>query len=345
MKKGRSILVFTAAMMFAVICHAAVRTVDNNGGAPNNPPFNYNNISDCINAATTADGDIIYVKGSATPYGDITCDKQLTFIGTGFNPASYPQKQNTSVSVLGNITLHATCSFTGFRITSIGVHINGIYPSFTRCEISGAVSRTLAQNVWGSISFHGCHLLNTPISVNFPTSPAYSGPLILQNCILNGQVSCDYIVADHCIFLGATAATFTVSNVGSTVITNCIFYRSSPGSIGASWYNNTSYQCTNNAFPPGSNNQAGVDPMFVNFPPAGALFHASYDFHFLTGSPCIGSSNDLTDRGVWGGTANYYSKSGMPALPNILQFTVTPTNPTIPAGAPLNVNIVSKRIQ
>src|SRR5690348_3604854 len=97
------VLTSILALSLALNSFATVITVDNNA----NSPGQYSGLQTAINSA--APGDTLYVSGSVTSYGNVTINRRLTVIGTGYNPL----KQMPLVSTVGTITLDSVLSVSG----------------------------------------------------------------------------------------------------------------------------------------------------------------------------------------------------------------------------------------
>src|SRR6185295_11981987 len=147
------------------------------------------------------------------------------------------------------------------------------------------------------------------------------------------------------VFIGNLASTF--SSISNAVIDNNIFYRSSPQGVssGCVMDYNISFSCSNNNFgAPGTNNLVNVNPLFTNFPLAGAVFSYSHDYSLATGSPGILTGADGTDRGVFGGFGTKFTMGGEPPMAEVTDVTITsPT--TIPPGGTLTISVNSTRIK
>ena len=121
--KGRAMLrrmcILIASLMLTTTAWAQnIITVDNNvpSGAM------YLDLQQAIDAANN--GDIIYVSGSETRYGDITIDTRLTLIGTG-------HKRNPGIQI-PLVSRIASVSFSeGFGLTSDSSKIIGFQIDFS----------------------------------------------------------------------------------------------------------------------------------------------------------------------------------------------------------------------
>lgn len=315
-----------------------------------------------FNAALTASAvnDTIYMHGSSINYGAITINKTgITVIGTGHNP-------NKQVPLTSNFT---TITLGSPNIKVIGVICDAIittnvpsYPTgatIKRCKILGNASYGGIFNMAGFNAMDNwliegnvfSALTLTTISINNGTT---------NNTTIRNNVFCTNNVSIYYNSLSTTAFTFTIANnlfLGSSTFTfnsiyqaminNNIFYRSSPqGAItGCTMNNNISFSCSNNNFSAtGANNLVNVNPMFTNFPLAGAVFDYSHNYTLAATSPGLANGTDGSDRGVYGGFGYKFNMTGEPAMPEILTFAIT--SPTvISPGGTLTISVKSKRIR
>jgi len=353
MKKIKSILVFAAAMMLAVICNATVRTADNNLGAPNDGVHNFSTLAAAYTASVN--GDTIYVQGSSIIYPSLTLGKLLTLIGTGFNPASYPPKQNALYSTLASINFYTGCAgskIIGFRLNSIytGNNQDNHDVSIIRCmfisNYDGANNNSECpqNNSW---IIEGCLFTNTGNFSLIGTCPLSN--VIFRNNIISGSISVGsgFQVYNNIFLQSYFTIINTTGGSSNNNVYNNIFYGGNgvgtPG--GLTFFYNALYISGGGSLPGAGNIvYTTTAPFFVSAAPG--AFSFSNNYQIIAGSPLLTGGVSGAQQGVYGGTSlGAFTMTGFPALPNVLQFTVSPTNPTIPANAPLNVNIISKRIQ
>lgn len=154
MKKGESILAFAAAMMFAVICNATVRTVNNNFSGPGQ----FTTIDAAIAASSDAVMDTILVAGSSNLYGAFTITKRVCIIGTGWNP----QKQNPLRSTIG---IGGDCVFNSSAAS--GSYIIGL------CFINGGTATfgnwIIRNNIFSPSTGTGTYAIDQ----GSPSTPSY----------------------------------------------------------------------------------------------------------------------------------------------------------------------------
>jgi len=330
-------LTLSALLLAGATTQAAVRTLNN--ATPSPGQFT------TFAAAQTAsaNGDTILVQGSATNYGSFSLSKKLTLIGTGHNP----QKQAPLKSFLDYVYLYTGSngsSIIGLEVYQISDENDNLDSvTVTNCKITYRILMDNSQSGDGWL-IDGNVFTNTTDNFRGGCS---SGSFTAQNNVFNGYITsfdCSpgskYRYFYNNLFIGNNAS--ALQSVSNFYMYNNIFYRSSPcpGGYGvsATFERNLSYQCGSNAFCNGTN-LTNTDPLFVNFPSAGATFSYSYDFNLQSGSPAKNYGNDGKDLGVYGGTGDY-NQNGIPRNPYISEFSIS--NPTISSGGTLNVNFKSK---
>jgi hypothetical protein len=301
--------------------------------------------------AVAISGDTIYVHGSDISYGAITVNKDnIVVIGTGHNP----NKQAPLVSSFTTITVQArNCQLIGLSFVNLTSAAPCAGTVVKRCKLTttgNTTAITIAPNEGLNWLIEG-NIFNSPAGrVNINFGGLALSNVVVRNNIFNGflasggasQADGSFLIVNN-IFLSDNTALGIILNA---VINNNIFYRSSPRSTAVcSMNHNISFQCANNDFSsPGVNNLVNVDPQFINFPSAGALFSYQHDYRLAPSSPGINSGSDGTDRGVFGGFGGKFSMTGEPAIAEITAFTITsPT--TIPPGGTLTISVTSKRVQ
>jgi hypothetical protein len=328
-------LTLSAAFIFALLTHAfaITRTVSNNNGSPGQ----YTTFAAAHTAAVN--GDTILVHGSATNYGTFTVQKRLTIIGTGHNP----QKQAPLVSTVDYINISSTAKGTkviGFNVYEVNTQNQEVDSIEIRlCYFQYRINMDdYYANDW---IIDGNVFVSSGININ---GGCFHYGHRIRNNFFNGYIqsfgNCQssYSYLENNIFVRNNDV--PLYDVYSFYVNNNIFYRVSyPGGSFTSntFSNNISYMCGNNNFPNGVN-QVNVNPLFVNFPNAGAYFSYAYDFHLQPGSPAIAAGNDGTDLGVYGGVGDY-NQYGIPRNPQIKEFNIA--NPTISSGGTLNINFKS----
>lgn len=329
-------LTLSAAFIFALLTHAfaATYTVSNNNGSPGQ----YTTFAAAHTAA--ANGDTILVHGSATNYGTFAVSKKLTIIGTGHNP----QKQSPLETTVDYINLYTGCNgtkvigFTVYQVNTENINLDSIEVRLSnvtyrilidqqQCSdwiIEGNVFSGTASNISGACNQFGHRIRN-----NF-----FNG--VIEDF---GACQTSYHYVENNIFV--RSGDYPFYNCYTMYANNNIFYKVyNPGGVYSSiaFNNNLSYLCPGgNTFPNGVN-QVGVDPQFINYPPAGAYFSYAHNYRLQPSSPAKNAGIDGTDLGLYGGVGDY-NQNGTPRNPQITQFNIA--NPTISSGGTLNINFKS----
>ena len=366
MKTAFTLSVLT--LLFSFSAFATLRTVSND---PNNPA-QYNSVQAAINAANA--GDTIYVEatyvtiqnGSVTNggsnYGNITINKRITLLGSGYNP----NQDIAYVSTLGTVTLDTSVAAVGVpasgasyaivsgflitgQVTLSGYTTGVILNNFTleRCWVQGDIligysNNTIIQQCVTSSSILVGDNTNLTIRnniINASILPTYYGPSPINFSITNN------------VFIGSvttvnTAAYSAFTNYGpllNAIITNNIFYAVDPtGASGCTFNNNITFANANPTVPYGTNTGSGnfvnTNPTFTNYPIGSANFSPTYNFQLASGSPGSGKGTDGTDIGIYGGIG--FVPTGAPSVPYIEHFVIN--NSSISAGQSLNISIEAK---
>lgn len=332
--------IYFIALLFTLsisdFAEATVRTVNNN----NPSPGQYTTLGAAISAAVT--NDTIYISGSPTSYSAGTLTKSLTFIGTGHNP----DKQNPLVSTIGNLVIQtggAGSRFIGITIPGGSTIMYGNV-TFENCSLGGIEPEVPGLN----IICKKC-VFTGPINVTWIAGTTTSS-VTLSNCILTGTMNAYNGgtlsgSATNCLFLGNALATVATS-LSNFTFANCIFYGTSPQIASINTSNSftkcLSFNCPNNTFggTTNTNNLTNQNPLFTTFASPG--FHYTDNYILQAVSPGHNYGTDGKDIGLYGGAEGiYFRMGGEPAIPQIRQMNVS--NSTVPAGTPLNINIISTR--
>ncbi|MBL0317527.1 MAG: hypothetical protein IPP69_17885 [Flavobacteriales bacterium] len=336
MKKILSTLSFA---LLALINYATVHTVSNNP----NSPGEYNNLQTAIDAATN--GDTLYVHGSPTSYGNIYLNRNLTLIGTGYNP----QKDNPLVSSIATLYLDSVpgikgCSnsrIIGFNITSqllngpSGYAFNNITVAMNKIaqlqlQPTSANNIVLKQNI-----------------INYVYIIANCNNLILRNNMIYYTASyfqnCNSVLISNNLFFYQNVSTATTIMDYSTV-TNNIFLNVHPNSNFATYNNNLIFNSGSDLLPYGNNtgtgNINGSAPIFVNVPDLiGVNF--SYNYRLAANSPGHNAGTDGTDIGPFGGVDPLPNLYGTPPVPQIKIFNIT--NSVVTPDTPLEIYVKAKK--
>jgi len=356
------------SLFFSFSAFATLRTVSND---PNNPA-QYTGIQAAINAANA--GDTIYVEATyvtiqngnvingGSNYGNITINKRITLLGSGYNPS----QDIAYISTVGSVTLDTSVAAVGVpasgasyavvsgllitgQVNLAGYTNNVILNNFTleRCWVQGQIligysnNLTIQQNVLSGAVYFGnnTNLILRNNILNYEMLPTYYGPSPVNFTITNN------------VFIGSvtavnTAAYSAFTNYGpllNAIITNNIFYAVDPtGASGCTFNNNITFANANPTVPYGTNTGSGnlvnTNPVFTNYPIGSANYSPTYNFQLATGSPGKNAGTDGTDIGLYGGIG--FVPTGAPNVPYIEHFVIN--NSSISVGQNLNVSIEAK---
>jgi len=325
------LLVFNlAALNFSL---AEILTVDNKH------PYagQYQTLQEAHDAASP--GDTIYVYPSIVPYSAVTVTKQLSFYGVGFDiTENIGDPMTSSASISGSMI---------FNTGAEGSQLEGFDGSFN--VTLNANNITIKKNDLIRIGIYGsgCAILQNKIigsSTGFGILRIYEGAqniMILNNIIIN-------------LNTGGYTGESTLMGGTDLYVNNNIFSKNGDGYVlwginNGLFINNIfilgdfiginqevifNYNMANsNQLPEGNGNinNADMNTVFVDY--------ANYDFHLLPSSPAIGTGENGTDMGIYGGDAPYVD-GGFPGLPSILQI-LAPTVGSQQSGLDIQFKVKS----
>lgn len=345
MKKLTTLL---SACCLAFASQATILVVNNN----NPSPGQYTTPTAALAAASP--GDTLLITGSVYNYNNLTITKRITIIGTGHQPST----PNPATSMFDNINFSGTATNL-YDVNLIGLDVNTINYNIAntkrqyvnRCKIRNYIYLGDNQD---SILIDGNFFEGT--GYNFQAAANYNfSNITLRNNVFNGQFYQYYpsnssgynLYVYNNLFL-YNGSVFAGSN-RYLIFRNNIFYRADPNnSISNSDFDyNLIYKAATNSFPTGSGNSVGthnqnnVDPLFNNFPNAGAYYSYAYDFTLKSTSTAINAGSDGKDIGLTGGDG-FFQKYGIPNIPQINEFSITsPSNGTIAPGGNLQISVKS----
>lgn len=336
---------FATLLATTYALQATVYTVSNHplGGAQ------FSNLKAAYDSASS--GDTLYLEGTNIPYTYSTVytyqgfNKQLTLVGTGFNPNVFPAKR-TIISRLGAYSSEANffsgssgSSFFGITFSErVQIQSSGISLIFEDCSFSEFVDFT--GNITGQLTFRNCVFTdNNSTNISLPNSAAVT--ILLFNSVLNGSIegsnnSNSTVLIDHCVFLLGQISVGVFRSLRNADISNSIVMNTtaivSHGSIGNTFTNNI--VATAATMPPagqsGSGNFTSTDPMFVNYTP-GQFYSTSHDYALQSGSPGINAGSDSTDIGPHGG-GTFFSEQGEVLWTPYLRSAVIQNSSVAPNG-------------
>jgi len=363
MKKIYSLAI---VLMFSTSLLATVRTVSNSPSTL----AQYNTIQAAIDASSN--GDTVYVHGTPIDYGGFTIlDKRLVVIGPGWSPdKSFPfTARVTGISAIGGTTgdpltnpannteIHGLV-FTGGINSYVSFgndHPNGL--KFFRNEFQGTMN-IQESGTYKNYLFEGNYFNTGRVTANGTSN--YESFLFQNNIFydattwqINDFTNSTNVLFNHNLFYGPanTPANVFVNTCRFLTITNNIFVRRN-AAISTSFCvfnNNITFNAgTNNPWAVNSNSDAGgnvvnLDPQIaaqtsVNSGTNNPLL----DFTIAAG-PANNTGSDGKDMGLLfdvSGTLNW-TNSRNSRLPRV--YTMNITNPTIPVGGTLNVQVEGRK--
>lgn len=339
--------------------NATVRTVSNTPSTL----AQYSDIQAAVNASS--DGDTVYVHGSPNNYALFTInDKRLVILGPGWRPDKNLafKAQVAGCTIVG--TLASNTEIQGLYIygnITLGnaPHSDGI--QFIRNEIFNQNiyinqgGTTYKDYLFEGNIFYRPHLWAS-------TSTTYQNFLFHNNLFYESATNdwtftdfnnCINVLFDHNLFYGPStgAVNVFVNNNRFMTFTNNIFVRRNVANNNSQsvFNNNITFNAgTNNPWAVNSNNDAGgnvenQDPQMVDQTSVNAgTYNPLFDFTIAAG-PANNSGADGKDMGLLYdavGSLNW-ANSRNSRLPRI--FTMNITNPTIPQGGNLNVEVEARK--
>lgn len=335
-------------LLFATAITFAQTTVNNTP----NTVADFTDLQAAIDAATN--GDIIYVQQSATSYGAIIINKNLTIIGrshsdTGFKTTVSGVRfdagsSNTTLKGLktGNISSFGS----GNNITDLKFFDNDI--SGFNFGSSNNYNNVLVQgNIMRATFLINANTTNILITNNIFFSSflnfTNTSTMIFSNNIIayyaNPTITnstTGLLNIDNCIFIGNTSTPLTnglTPNTGTIQVNNSITYNYGTG---------TYVFATGTGITINANNQENTDPLFTNVDPS-SIESIAKSFNTNKFDP---ANDDLTlqagspafDDGLFQGYnfKNFGTPTGIPSL------KIDSHSSTVPKNSDLTVTITAK---
>ncbi|MGY6520118.1 MAG: hypothetical protein ACXIUD_00195 [Mongoliitalea sp.] len=323
-------LFVTCLLLTAVTLEAqVVRTYSNRPGES----IEFANLQEVIDAS--ADGDFIYVSGSATSYGSITINKRINLIGAGHNPDT----ADGLTSTLGTVTFAEGASNSRLSGFSAGLITYSGNPSINEVQIQ----RINAPTLWVG-NFQGW-VIEENIITNFQSfslAELEENFVVRNNIFVNVVSGIRHSIFSNNVFLGGAI----FSNSFTNIFTNNIFIRNNLNSnftsataiVNCTFNNNIFFGPDNPTSLPLSNGNTGennifADPLFVNVP--NNAFNYAFDYNLQAGSPGLTGGFEGSQIGLFGGIG--FTIGGEPAVPQVTLLNIL--NPIVPQNGDLNVRI------
>ena len=328
-------IIAMAILMIAQMASATVWRVNNRANAD----ADFITIQAAHDGATA--GDTLYVGGSPTSYGTLTCTKQLVVIGAGdFLNENDSTQAYKEVSYVGQITLNAGSEnsiIEGLRVQNSKVAVNTsditirrnriytstfhAYATYYGITIAANCENILIENNWIyildshgtarnlAIQSTGSGLTNLTIRNNYiyayPTTGYPSQCFAIQ---LTGTAIADNVKIMHNVIGYHT--TVSETQFFNNIMTSGTF------TPNGSYYNNNIGNSTQ--FGTANGNQENVDMATVFVDHTTGI---DSDLQLATGSPAIGAGMFGEDCGMYGADHPYII-SLFPAIPAIWEVTL-----------------------
>lgn len=317
MKKS---LLFPSTMIFFFLItmnlNASVWRVNSSPGSS----AHYSSIQDAHNAATTLNGDTLYIESCANGVGSLSASKTLTIIGTGYFLGENPETQaNTLGSRINYIYFQSGSEGSkvmGCEIGQVRFYASNIF--ITRCRIASSSNP--------AIGTYASNLSNLVVTQSYISTVYYhwsafnfsdASNVMVSNCYLFGSLNSNANfsgIFTHNVFNGNV-------NAHNSIYKNNILY---------------SYNFTNNnsvfSYNIGSSTQWGSSNGNLSNVDMGTVFVGATgnstdgQWQLKANSPALGAGENGVDCGMFGG-ASPYILSGMPNIPAIYYLN-TPMVPS-----------------
>ncbi|UOQ69175.1 hypothetical protein [Hymenobacter volaticus] len=332
------------AVIFLVVCFASTAHAQTIRRC-NNLGLTGPNIYATVQAAHDAasNGDIIYLEPTSITYGDLTCTKVVTIIGTGYFLAQNPGLQlDLREALLSNVffnTGSAGSRITGCHLLASYLAINASNVIVERNQLSvttyvGYTPTTGANNSINNILIRHNYCDNG--LVLYPGGTSTVSNTIISNNIVIGSITTsgsytglnNILITNNVIgnAAGNNGATLQVDN---SVIKNNILTFTSASSNFTPRNNAYSYNISANAvFGTANGNQQNVAPTAL-FVGGTASNDGAYQLRAGT-NPARGTGENGIDIGAYGGLTPY-RLSGIPNVPTIYQYNQSVTGNTLNA--------------
>lgn len=318
MKKTTILSALTVcALMIASAVQATVWRVNNTAGSS----AHYTSIQAAHDAATTVNGDTLYVEASSASVGALSTSKRLTIIGTGYFLGENPQTQASPLASYVDY-IYFQVGSQGSKVMGLSIGYIYLYTSdifINRCYIYTssypiyAVSNGVSNIIISQNYLYSYYYWNP--AVYFPYS---ASNILVSNNFIYGSISTianfSGIITNNVIYgeLGAHNAVYknNIHRFGGFTPNNSVYTH------------NISYSTT---FGTANNNQANVDMNSVFLGATGNSTDGQW--RLSATSPAIGAGENGVDCGMFGGPFPYVL-SGMPNIPSIyyLNAPAVPSN-------------------
>jgi hypothetical protein len=351
----KKIITMFVLLFAAIFVQATVRTVSN---IPSTLA-QYNTIQAAIDAS--ANGDTIYVHGSPNDYAAFSItDIRLVIIGPGWSPDKnlpFTAEVNGAMTITGSLSsnteIQGLTFLQGLNIYT-GTHPNGL--KFIRNEFRSYIYIQEGGTYTGYL-FEG-NYFNTGY-VYAGTSTNYVNFLFQNNVFyyttasIHGFTNSTNVLFNHNLWYGpasGSADCFT-NNCRFLSIANNVFVRRNATTANSfsTFNNNITYLTTSdlpwtlNSNTDAGGNVSAANPLLADQTAVNAGTNNPLLNFTIASGPANNTGSDLKDMGLLydpTGSLNWTTSRGS-RLPFI--FSMNITNPTIPVGGTLNVNVEARK--
>ncbi len=337
-----------SALSFASF--ATIRIADNNGSNPGN----YTSLQKAIDDSNA--GDTIYLKASASSYGDIVLNKPLAIIGDGARIMK-PSLKTTFMNQVRVETAAGGSVLVGFEASKILVgNINKLL--LDRLTVTGQLigvdSNGNTSVSWSSILIRNCYCSlyanNTTISDLYIDNSVLTtidiGTILKNNFIISNSILLNLYICSNVTFRNSIIEInwqhtgLNLLNFRNNLFENNLF---------VSLENDNLALLSTNSILNGNNFVVpSFSETFKNYKAELKSFsHDITDLRLVEGSKGKNAGTDGKDMGIYGGAFpwgdSYFSNPGLaPQVPHVMDIqTVSQT----PNKASIDVNIKAKSIK
>ncbi len=282
--------------------------------------------------SSASDGDVIYVAGSASSYGNISITKRLTIYGPGyFLDENLGLSGDTLPATVGTLSVSGSAAADTVisGLTIIGAaHLTADRVTLRRCRATSSVN--IGQNSAGAyvrtsgITLLGCYLDGgfgyASLSSSGNTTSSYSTGTLISGCYIGGNLKLNAPLNSgtlrNCVIAHQNPSINTVDSFSNWVVRDSVFL-GRPGNIA----DDSDFVAHNNVIadstPPAPYTLAGSDNVILSDDTGVFLGTGSTDarWQLAAGSPAIGAGTGGSDCGMFAN--GYYVLSGIPSLPVI----------------------------
>ncbi len=322
----KTFLSITACLLIAVAAQARVWRVNSTPGV--NAPFQ--TAQQAHNNADVVPGDTLYFESGGISYGNLTMNKRLTLISTGYFLSQNPGLQyHVQPALLGTVTVQASAAGSVFHCNMAQITLNA---GADGCRIERCY-----------FDFGGDSDIEILSSNNVVIQNLVRGSLYLYLNTGNNLISNNIILARIRTFNLTTSAT-VINNVingtgtGGATLHNLIFQNNIINKAATYSFVNCTVRnnlAPNTTLPAGDGNKSNqsMAAIFVN--PNG---NTDGDFTLIGGNnPAVGAGLNGADCGAYSG-ASPFVRGLQAAIPAIYQLTV----PATASGASMNITFSAK---